>query len=118
MKELEIGIKGYQEKTVTIDDTASSLGNEGVNVFSSPAMIGFMEMTCRHSVADYIGPDKTTVGIDFNIKHKASAPVGALVKCDTELLEIHKKRLVFSVKCYDDEKIIGDGIHQRYIVEV
>lgn len=116
INKLEIGIKGHEEKIVAENETANNMGNNGVNVFSSPAMIGFMEVTCRHSVAKFLNEGETTVGIAFDIKHRASANVGTKVKCDTKLIEIHNKRLVFSVKCYDDEKVIGDGIHQRYIV--
>lgn len=118
MKKLEIGIKGHEEMTVEEKDSASTMGNAGVDVLSSPAMIGHMEITCRHSVAPCLEDGETTVGIEFNIRHKASADVGEKVKFDTELLEIHGKRLVFSVKCYTDEKVIGEGTHQRYIVKL
>lgn len=115
MNKLKIGIKGHLEKYVEENDMATALGNEGVDVLSSPTMISYMEKTCRYSVADYLENGETTVGIAFDIKHLASAGLGSLVKYDSELLEIHKRRLVFSVKCYTDDKIIGEGIHQRYI---
>lgn len=115
MKKLELGIKGYEEKIVSSEDSAEKLGNVGVNVLSSPSMIGFMELTCRHSVAPYLEDDETTVGIAFDIKHLASAKLGSLIKCDSELVDIKGKRLIFSVVCYNDYKIIGQGIHQRYI---
>lgn len=115
MKELKMGIKGHLEMYVEEKDMATALGNEGVDVLSSPTMISYMEKTCRYSVADYLKNGETTVGIAFDIKHLASAGIGSFVKYDSELLEIHGKRLVFSVKCYTDEKIIGQGIHQRYI---
>lgn len=115
MEKLEIGITGYEEKYVDENDSAEKLGNNGVNVLSSPSMIAFMEATCRHSVADYLDKDETTVGIAFDIKHVASAKIGSLIKCDSKLMEIKAKRLIFSVVCYTDEKIIGEGLHQRYI---
>lgn len=117
MKKLEIGIKGHLEMKVNKNDMATSLGNEGVDVLSSPVMISYMEKTCRYSVKDYLENEETTVGIAFDIKHLASAGLDTLVKYDSELLEIYRKRLVFSVKCYTDEKIIGEGIHQRYIIK-
>lgn len=115
MKKLEVGIKGHEEKIVDKNDSAEKLGNLGVNVLSSPSMIGFMEVTCRHSVADCLEEDETTVGIAFDIKHVASAKIGSLIKCDSKLMEIKVKRLIFSVVCYTDEKVIGEGLHQRYI---
>ena len=115
MKNLEIGIKGYKEKEVLENDSADKLGNKGVDVLSSPSMIAFMEYTCRDSVAKYLDNDQTTVGIAFDIKHLASAKIGSLIKCESELIEIKKKRLIFSVTCLCGDTIIGKGIHQRYI---
>lgn len=115
MNKLETGIKGYQEKIVSEEDSAEKLGNVGINVLSSPAMIGFMEVTSRLSVASYLEDGETTVGIAFDIKHLASAKIGSLIKCDSKLMEIKGNRLIFEVVCYTDQQIIGQGIHQRYI---
>lgn len=115
MKDLKVGIKGHEEMVVKKENTAEKFGNKGVDVLSSPDMIGFMEVTCRKSLQDYYENGETTVGIAFDIKHLASAGLGSVIKYDSELVEIHNKRLVFKVKAYTDEKTIGAGIHQRYI---
>lgn len=115
MEKLEIGIKKTQEKTVTDKDSAELFGNKGVDVLASPYMIAFMEVTSRNLVAPYLKENETTVGMSFNIDHLASAKIGADIKCDSELVKIEGKKLTFKVKVYTENKIIGEGIHQRYI---
>ena len=39
------------------------------------------------------------------------------VTCESELVEIDGRRLVFSVKAYDEKGLIGEGTHERFIVQ-
>jgi predicted thioesterase len=43
--------------------------------------------------------------------------VGKKVWAEAELLEIDRKRLVFKVEAYDEDKKIGEGTHERFIIE-
>ena len=88
-----------------------------LEVFATPAMIALMEKTCLESVSDKIGEGNTTVGISVNIKHLKASPVGALIRCDATLIEVDRRRLVFEVKCFEGETLIGEGIHERFVVD-
>ena len=68
-------------------------------------------------MCDKIGEGNTTVGIAVNIKHLKASPVGATIRCEAELVEVDRRRLVFSVKCYEGDTLIGEGIHERFVVE-
>ena len=81
-------------------DTAAVYGSGALEVFATPAMIALMEKTCLESVAGKIGDGNTTVGIAVNIKHLKASPVGSLIRCDSKLVEVDRKRLVFEVQCF------------------
>jgi predicted thioesterase len=57
------------------------------------------------------------VGIAVNIKHLKASPVGALIRCDAKLVEVDRKRLVFEVRCFENDVLIGEGIHERFVVD-
>lgn len=92
---MEIGIKGKQERIVTKEMTAESLSSGLLPVFATPCMIQFMEETSRLSVEPFLPSGQSTVGILVNVKHLASTFVGCLVTCESELIEIDCRRLVF-----------------------
>ena len=114
---LEKGIKGHQELVVTQELTAKNMGSGVMDVFATPAMLALMEKTAFMSVAPELNEGCGTVGIKVNIEHLASSPVGMKITCDSELMEIEGRKLIFSVEAYDEKGIIGKGTHERFIVE-
>lgn len=98
-------------------DTAAVYGSGSLEVFATPAMIALMEKTCLESVNSKIGEGNTTVGIAVNIKHLKASPVGAVIRCDAKLIEVDRKRLVFKVQCFEGDTLIGEGIHERFVVD-
>ena len=112
-----MGLHHTEQLVVEHKDTAAVYGSGALEVFATPAMIALMEKTCLMGVCDQIGEGNTTVGIAVNIKHLKASPVGATVRCEAELVEVDRRRLVFEVKCYEGETLIGEGIHERFVVE-
>ena len=98
-------------------DTAAVYGSGALEVFATPAMIALMEKTCLESVADKIGEGNTTVGIAVNIKHLKASPVGSTIRCEAEITEVDRRRLVFEVKCFEGETLVGEGVHERFVVD-
>ena len=114
---MNIGVKGHKEKTVTPDLTAARIGSGLVEVFATPMMIALIEQTCLESVLPYLEEGQGTVGTLVNVTHSAATPVGMRVWCDSELVEVDRRRLVFSVKAYDECGLIGEGSHERFIID-
>ncbi len=114
---LEKGIKGFGELTVTESNTAEALGSGSLAVLATPAMIALMEKTSRLSVAQFLEEGQSTVGTLVNVKHLSASPIGMKVTCSTELVEIDRRRLVFHVECSDEKGIIGEGEHERFIID-
>jgi len=115
---LEIGIKGIQFITVSETETAAIVGSGELQVFATPSMIALMEATASASVKPFIELGTTTVGTLVNVRHLSATPIGMNIRCESELVEIDRKRLVFSVKALDNSGLIGEGTHERFIVTI
>lgn len=111
------GIKGHIERTVTPEVCADRIGSGLVQVFATPMMIALIEQTCLESVAPHLEEGQGTVGTLVNVSHCAASPVGMKVWCDSELVEVDRRRLVFCVKAYDECGLIGEGTHERFIID-
>lgn len=115
---LETGIMGEASIEVTEDLTAAALGSGNVNVFSTPAMIALMEEAAVHALNGRLEEGQTSVGTSLNIKHLAATPIGVMVKAQATLKEIDGRRLVFDVSASDSYEPIGEGTHERFIVDL
>jgi len=115
-KMLEAGIRGKQEIVVTEDKTARRYGSGTLDVFATPAMIALMENTAYKSVEEALEEGAGTVGTEMNVKHVAATPVGMKVTCETELVKVEGRALTFLVKAYDECGLIGEGVHQRFVI--
>ena len=109
---MKIGIKGTKAIKVTDEMTARAMGSGSLDVYSTPAMISLMENTAYTSVAEYLEDGQGTVGTLMNVKHLSATPVGMEVRCESELVEIDKRRLVFTVKVYDQVDLFSRDLKQ------
>lgn len=114
---LTVGIKGRQEVVVAEENSAKALGSGTLEVFGTPAMIALMEKTALKSVEPYLQEGAGTVGTLLNVTHDAPTPYGMTVWCESELVEIDRRRLVFEVAAYDAKGRIGGGRHERFIID-
>jgi len=115
---LQLGLSSQIETVVTEKDTAANYGSGGVKVLATPRMIGLMENSALAAVDLHLPKGYVTVGTSLNVKHIAATPVGMKVRVSAELIEIDGKRLVFKVEAYDEVEKIGEGLHERYIVNL
>ena len=116
--ELKTGIKNSSELTVTEDMTAASAGSGGQPVFSTPHLVALMETTAWASGEPCMEEGMSTVGPHLDIAHLAASPVGAHITGESELIEIDGRRLVFKVSDSDDAGLIGEGTHERFIINI
>ena len=114
---LETGIKGTGTVTVNEENTAKAMGSGTLDVFATPALIALMEETCWRSVANELEEGCGTVGTLLEIKHTAPTPVGMKVTCESVLTEVDGRRLVFEVTAHDAKGVVGEGSHERFIIQ-
>ncbi len=113
---LKEGVKGVKTMVVTEEFTASHMLSGLLPVYATPAMVSFMEYTCSDSVQALLDDGMGTVGTCINIKHLSASPIGATIRCESELTCVDGRRLVFEVKAYDNFDLIGLGTHERFII--
>ena len=114
---LSVGIRGNLERTVTEDLTAEALGSGLLPVFATPAAVALAEETAWRSVAGELEEGQGTVGTLMGLAHIAATPLGMKVRCETELVEVDRRKLVFTVKVYDEKEKVADGRHERFIID-
>ena len=114
---LQPGIKGRKSVTVSEANTAKTMGSGTLDVFATPAMIALIEQAAYTSVASELEPGWGSVGTALNVQHLSATPVGMTVTAETELVEVDRRRLVFSAQVFDEIGLVGQGTHERFLVE-
>jgi predicted thioesterase len=118
MAEIPVGTRGEQKLLVTSEVAINFLGVEGARVLSTPHMIGFMERTCRDVVLPLLDSGYDTVGTHVNVKHLAAAPMGMAVTFTAEVTAVDGRRIQFRVEAHDEKEKIGEGTHERTVINV
>ncbi|MDR2095537.1 MAG: thioesterase family protein [Treponema sp.] len=111
------GLKGEKQEAVTEQNTATAWGSGNLPVYATPAMIALLEGACVAAVTELIPDGYSTVGTRVDISHTAPTPRGMTVRAVGELLEVDGRRLSFRVEVSDGAGRIGEGRHERFIVE-
>ena len=118
MANIPIGTRGVEKRLVTTENAISFLENEGARVLSTPHMIGLMEWTCRNTVKPLLEEGFDTVGTHVNVAHLGAAPIGMMVTFTAEVLAVEGRRVTFKVTADDGKGKIGEGTHERAIINV
>ena len=113
---MEIGAKFKVTTKVEEKDTALSYGSGTLSVLATPRMIALMEGSAYKCIEKYLEDGQSSVGTYLDVKHLSATPVGMEVYAESEVVEVDGRRVVFSVKAYDEKGIIGEGKHERFIV--
>lgn len=113
---LTTGIHGEQSVAVTNENTAKTMGSGTLDVFATPALVALAEKTCWMSVAEALDEGCGTVGTKLELEHTAPTPVGMTVTCESELVAVEGRKLVFKVSLRDEKGPVGGGTHERFVI--
>lgn len=116
---VKAGATKEREITVEANMTTSFLW-EGENVMSTPSMILEMEETCRLLLKEQVIPEAEwdSVGTIVDVKHLAATPVGAKVFLKAMVASVDGRRVMFDVEARDEVEKMGEGRHERFIINV
>jgi len=114
---LKEGVTYTCRKVVGVGDLASAMGSGDMDVLATPAMVVLMEQAAMLAVAQQLPEGSTTVGTRLEVSHIRATPAGAEVSATATLTAIDGRRLRFAVQAFDLDGIVGEGIHERVIVD-
>lgn len=116
--QIQTGLTGEREIRVEDAQTARHLGSGNVSVLATPEMIRLMEGAAVSAVDPLLPEGYSTVGIQIQVNHLAATPLGMRVRVRAELQQADGRKLTFRVQAFDELEQIGEGTHQRMIIDL
>ena len=115
---LRPGLRGSAALVVGEEHTAPSIGSGRVRVLATPVMINLIEAAALDAVERLLPPGHQSLGTVLNVRHIAATPVGMRVSARAEVLGVEGRTICFRVEAHDERELIGDGMHERVVVNV
>ena len=116
--QLKQGLVGRASLVVAEDHTAPRVGSGRVHVLATPVMINLIEAAALAAVEHLLPAGHQSLGTVLNVRHVAATPVGMRVEATAEVIEIDGRTIRFRVEAHDEKELIGDGTHERVVVNV
>ena len=116
--QLKQGLVGRAALVVAEDHTAPRVGSGRVHVLATPVMINLVEAAALDAVEHLLPAGHQSLGTVLNVRHIAATPVGMRVVATAEVIEIDGRTIRFRVEARDEKELIGDGTHERVVVNV
>ena len=116
---MQIGDTYEYKNTVTKGVTADALGSGGLDVLATPFLICWLEAAAYCYMKEHLPESKSSVGTMVSVRHLSPSPIGAEVTARAELTAISEngKMYTFKVSAYDNKGLIGEGTHERAIID-
>ncbi len=118
MEKIRPGMKATTELVVGEEHTAPRIGSGKVHVLATPVMINLFEAAALAAVEEHLPPGFQSLGTVLNVRHIAATPVGMQVRATAEVVRVEKRTIHFRVEAHDERDLIGDGTHERVVVNV
>jgi predicted thioesterase len=112
------GLTGTAEIVVGPEHTAPRVGSGRIAVLATPVMINVIEAAALAAVEHLLPAGHQSLGIHLDVRHFAATPVGLRVTATAEVTGIDGRTISFRVEARDERETIGDGTHQRVVVNV
>lgn len=115
---LSPGLTGSAELLVAEQHTAPRVGSGLVHVLATPVMINLFEAAALDAVDQHLPAGYQSLGTVLNVRHIAATPVGMRVTAQARILRVEKRTVLLEVSARDEKELIGDGLHERVVVNV
>jgi fluoroacetyl-CoA thioesterase len=115
---LKPGFEGAAELLVAEEHTAPRVGSGRVHVLATPVMINVIEAAALAAVEHLLPEGYQSLGTRLDVRHFAATPVGMRIFAHVEVVKVDGRTIVFRVSVRDEKEPIGDGTHERMLVNV
>jgi fluoroacetyl-CoA thioesterase len=118
LSKISPGLKGHAELVVGEEHTAPRVGSGRVHVLATPVMINLIEAAALKAVEHLLPAGHQSLGTHLDVKHYAATPVGMKIRATAEVTKTDGRTISFRVTAEDEKEPIGDGTHDRVVVNV
>jgi predicted thioesterase len=115
---IEPGLSGSAQLVVGEEHTAPSIGSGKVHVLATPVMINLIEAAALAAIEHLLPAGYQSLGTHLDVRHIAATPVGMRVNALAEVISFEGRTVRFRVEARDEKELIGDGTHERVVVNV
>lgn len=118
LAQLKPGLRGEAGLLVSEEHTAPRVGSGAVHVLATPVMINLIEAAALDAAERRLPPGYQSLGTLLNVRHLAATPVGMRVRAVATVERIDGRTIYFKVQAHDERELIGEGTHERVVVNV
>ena len=118
LSRLSPGLKGSAALVVGEEHTAPRIGSGKVHVLATPVMINLIEAAALAAVEHLLPAGCQSLGTRLDVRHIAATPVGMRISAIAEVTGVEDRTIRFCVEARDEKELIGDGTHERVVVNV
>ena len=115
---LRPGLTGTAEMIVGEQHTAPRVGSGRIHVLATPVMINLIESAALAAVEQSLPEEHQSLGTRLDVSHVAATPVGMRVRATAEVVRVEGRTIHFRVRAEDERELIGEGTHERVVVNV
>jgi predicted thioesterase len=115
---IQPGLTGASDLVVGPEHTAPRIGSGRIAVLATPVMINLIEAAALAAVEHLLPEGHQSLGIHLDVRHFAATPVGLRVAAAAKVVQVEGRTITFRVEARDERETIGDGLHQRVVVNV
>lgn len=112
------GLEGTSTLTVGPEHTAAKVGSGVIPVLATPVMINVIEAAALACIEHLLPAGHQSLGIRLDVSHVAATPVGMMITAAASVTKVEGRTIHFSVTCRDEKELIGEGRHERVVVNV
>jgi len=118
LQTITVGLRGSTDLLVGAEHTAPRVGSGRIAVLATPVMINLIEAAALAAIEHLLPEGHQSLGIHLDVKHFAATPVGMRVTAEAEVTAVDGRTVTFRVGARDEREAIGEGTHQRVVVNV
>jgi predicted thioesterase len=118
MESIQPGASGSAQILVGEEHTAPRVGSGKVHVLATPVMINLIEAAALAAIEHLLPAGHQSLGTRLDVRHIAATPVGMKVFAKAVVESVDGRTVTFRVEARDEKELIGDGTHERVVVNV
>ncbi|HEX2565295.1 MAG TPA: hotdog domain-containing protein [Burkholderiales bacterium] len=115
---IQPGLSGEAGLLVAEEHTAPRVGSGKIHVLATPVMINVIEAAALAAIEHLLPAGHQSLGTVLNVRHIAATPVGMQVTATAVVTAVSGRTVIFRVEARDEKELIGDGTHERVVVNV